>query len=198
MTAFKLAVIAGVFTGTLATAVEILLWWGFGFGALDMLFRDARFAAAIILGRGVLPPPSIFDWRVMFAATLVHFTLSIAYAGLLDALIRRFSLEASIVLGALFGSFLYVVNMCEFMFVFPWFVATWDWIIATALRRSVRQRQRCTRPLGVDAPNLLVRRVVRHRPVFRTCERCLLGAGGCLVLRRFSRPLLLGHRRRWR
>ncbi len=132
MTAFKLAVIAGVFAGTLAAAIEILLWWGFGFAALDMLFRDARLAAAIVLGHGVLPPPSTFDWRVMFVATLVHFTLSIAYAGLLGALIRRFSFKSSIVLGVLFGSFLYAVNMYGFTFVFPWFVATRDWITATS------------------------------------------------------------------
>ena len=89
MTAFEMPVIAGVFAGTLAIALEIPSWWGFGFRALDMLLRDARLAAAIASGHGVLPPPSILDWHVMFAATLVHFTLSIAYAGLLPSLSRR-------------------------------------------------------------------------------------------------------------
>ena len=88
LTAFEPAVIAGVFTGTLATAVEILSWWGFGSAALDMLLRDARLAAAIVSGHGVLPPPSIVNWHVMFAATLVHFTRSIVYAGPLLSRVR--------------------------------------------------------------------------------------------------------------
>lgn len=35
-----------------------------------------------------VPPPSIFDWHVMSATALVHFTLSITYAGLLLSLVR--------------------------------------------------------------------------------------------------------------
>ena len=57
MTAFKRAVIAGIFAGTLATAVEILAWRGFGFAAPDMLLRDASLAAAIVSAHGVFHRP---------------------------------------------------------------------------------------------------------------------------------------------
>ncbi len=76
-----------------------------------ILFRDARFAAALLLGRGVLPPPASFDPWVMLVATFVHFALSIAYGLMLAPVIVRLSTRSSLFAGAAVGLALYVINM---------------------------------------------------------------------------------------
>ena len=120
------AVYAGIIAGILATVVQIALWSVFADALPTILFRDARFAAAIVMGRKVLPPPATFDWMVMLVATLVHFALSIAYGLALSPLIGRLPTLPSMLVGAAFGLCLYGVNMYGFTAVFPWFQATRD------------------------------------------------------------------------
>jgi hypothetical protein len=128
------AVYAGVAAGILATAVQIALWAIFTDALPAILYRDSRFAAAIVLGRGVLPPPSSFDASIMAIATVVHFALSIAYASLLTWLIADLRMRASLLAGAIFGLSVYALNMYGFTVVFPWFASTRDWItVATHL-----------------------------------------------------------------
>jgi hypothetical protein len=122
------AVCAGIAAGIFATVVQIALWSVFSDALPTILFRDARFAAAIVLGRGVLPPPASFNGPVMLVATLVHFALSIAYGMALSPLISRLRTAPSMLAGAVFGLFLYGINMYGFTAVFPWFEATRDWI----------------------------------------------------------------------
>lgn len=122
------AIYAGFAAGIVATAVEIVLWSVFSDALPGILFRDAHFAAAIVMGREVLPPPASFDWRVMLVATLVHFALSVAYGLMLSRLISRLRILSSLLAGAAFGLFLYAINMYGFTTVFPWFEATRDWI----------------------------------------------------------------------
>lgn len=128
----KTAVVAGIVAGILATLVEMLLWWVAGFAVRETLFRDAGFAAAIVLGRGALVAQPAFAWPVMLTATLVHFALSVVYAGLLSAVIARLSPRASIAAGAIFGLALYAINMYGFTLIYPWFAATRDGITASA------------------------------------------------------------------
>jgi hypothetical protein len=84
------------------------------------------------MGRGVLPPPATFDGRVMLAATLVHFALSIGYGLILSPLIARRRMPASILAGVVFGLCLYLVNMYGFAVVFPWFRDSRDGIAVVA------------------------------------------------------------------
>ena len=70
---------AGIVAGILATAAQIVLWLLFTDALPAILFRDARFTAAIVMGRGVLPPPSSLELNVMLIAGVVHLALSIAY-----------------------------------------------------------------------------------------------------------------------
>ena len=123
---FKAAVYAGLVAGILATVVQIALWSVFTDALPTILFRDARFAAAIVMGRKVLPPPASFDWMVMLVATGVHFALSIAYGLALSPLISRLRTLPSMLVGAAFGLGLYGINMYGFTAVFPWFQATRD------------------------------------------------------------------------
>ncbi|HEV8553487.1 MAG TPA: sodium:proline symporter [Casimicrobiaceae bacterium] len=145
------AVCAGIAAGIFATVVQIALWSVFADALPTILFRDARFAAAIVLGRGVLPPPASFNGPVMLVATLVHFALSIAYGMALSPLISRLRTAPSMLAGAVFGLCLYGINMYGFTAIFPWFEATRDWITvvthlvfgvaAAGTYKMLRQRQ---------------------------------------------------------
>lgn len=130
-THWRSAALAGIAAGVVATLLQIALWWAASEPVSAMLFRDARFAAAIVIGRQVLPPPATFDWSIMLVATLVHFSLSIAYGLTLSVFISRLSTPLSLLAGAVFGLFLYAINMYGFTFVYPWFAAARDWITAT-------------------------------------------------------------------
>ena len=126
----KAAIYAGIVAGILATLVQVVLWAVFTDALPAIIFRDARFAAAIVMGRGVLPPPATFDWEVMLVATLVHFALSVAYGLILSALKSRLRAASSLLAGAVFGLCLYAVNMYGFTSVFPWFNDSRGWITA--------------------------------------------------------------------
>jgi hypothetical protein len=126
------AVAAGVGAGIIATGIQLVLWWMFAIPLPDMLWRDARLAAAIVMGRSVLPPPATFEWSVMVMASVVHFALSICYGLVLAPVLSRLHERYALAAGALFGLLLYVVNMYGFTGMFPWFEATRDGITVAA------------------------------------------------------------------
>lgn len=123
---------AGVIAGSLATLIQMLLWLIFTDDFPSILFRDARLTAALVLGDSVLPPPATFEVDVMLTATLIHFTLSIAYAALLAALTARFDAVAALLMDVGFGVSLYMVNLHGFTVIFPWFVQARGWIALIA------------------------------------------------------------------
>jgi hypothetical protein len=125
---WRAAVYAGIAAGVVATWAELLLWWLFAMPLPAILYRDARLAAAMVMGPRVLPPPASFDAAVMAAATVIHFVLSVVYAVVLAPLITRRAWPAALGLGAAFGLVLFVVNMYGFTWLFPWFSATRDGI----------------------------------------------------------------------
>jgi hypothetical protein len=129
---WTLAILAGLAAGALATIVEIVLWLVFTDALPGILFRDARFAAAIVMGPSALSPTAGMDWRILSVATIVHFDLSVVYGLILSAMIWRLHMLSSLVVGAFFGVLLYIVNMYGFTAVFPWFAATRDWITLVA------------------------------------------------------------------
>lgn len=122
------AVVAGIVAGTLATVVQLFLWWAFLDALPWMLYRDARLTAAILMGREVLPPPVTFDWNVMMVAALIHFAISIAYGLILACLISRLGMALSLLVGSIFGLILYGINMYGVTIIFPWFWEARDWI----------------------------------------------------------------------
>lgn len=126
------AVLAGIAAGVVSTVAQVALWLMFTDAFPDILFRDARLAAAIVLGRDVLPPPASFDMVVMLVSTVVHFALSIAYGLVLATGLASLGIVASILAGAAFGVALFVVNMYGFTAVFPWFAASRDAITVAA------------------------------------------------------------------
>lgn len=127
------AIAAGMIAGCIATIAQVFLWWIFLDSALpDILYRDAHLAAAIILGQKALSPPATLDLKVMFAATLLHFALSIAYSVILARIIFPLNTSRSLLAGIFYGLALYGINMYGFTLVFPWFSLTRDWITLAA------------------------------------------------------------------
>ena len=96
------------------------------------MFRDARLAAAIVLGQEILPMQVAFDWPAMIVATMIHFSLSVLYSMILAAFIARRDLAVSIFVGIEFGFILFGVNMYGFTLIFPWFDEARDWITLVA------------------------------------------------------------------
>lgn len=129
---WKAAIWAGIVAGFLSTLAQVLLWASFTDAFPAALFRDARLAAAILMGRDVLPPPASFDLSVMLIAACVHFALSIVYSLMLAIMISRAVMGIAVLIGAGFGALLYVVNLYGFTAIFPWFTEVRDWITLAA------------------------------------------------------------------
>lgn len=89
-----------------------------------------RYIASVVLGEGVLAPatPNV---GILLVAILVNFALSVVYALVLAIVIHRWGMIVGIVLGALFGFALYLINMSAFTVLYPWFEAIYSpWFIA--------------------------------------------------------------------
>lgn len=123
---------AGLVAGVVSTLAQVLLWLLFSSDFPGILFRDARLAAALVLGTHVLPPPATFDVAVWIAATIIHFALSIVYAAMLYPYTARVSGYRALLAGTVFGVALYGVNFYGWTQVFPWFVQARGWIAAAA------------------------------------------------------------------
>ncbi len=127
---WRAGVFAGFAAGVVATVAQIALW-AISTGALPhLLIRDSRFAAAIVLGPGILQRPQGIEWDVMLAATAVHIALSLFYGLIVSRLVTALDAMPALLAGVTFGIALYVLNMFGFTAVFPWFAADRDWITA--------------------------------------------------------------------
>ena len=124
------AVGAALAAGVIATALEIALWWLSAIPVPEMLFRDTRLTAAIVMGPAALLPSNTLHWDVILVASLIHFTLSITYGLILARLVGRMHMGRSLLAGGLCGMVLYVINLYGFTAIFPWFSVARDWITA--------------------------------------------------------------------
>jgi len=128
-----LPALAGVSAGGVATLVQMGLWrLAAPYPVLHMLWRDTRLAAALLLGRTILPPPATPDARAFLAAATVHLALSFAYALLFRLFGRHLGTRSLVPAGGAFGLILFGVNMYGFTLLFPWFAVNRDWITALA------------------------------------------------------------------
>jgi hypothetical protein len=115
---------AGIVAGVVSTLVQIVLWLLFTDALPAILLRDARLAAAMVLGRSVLEPATTFDAYILLVATAVHFALSFAFAAALSLLVGRRSISRALVVGAGFGAGLYVLDLHFMTAFFPWFAVS--------------------------------------------------------------------------
>ena len=128
----RAAAAAGVVAGVVATIAQVALWALLTDALPAILYRDARFAAAVVLGRHVLPPPATIDLAVMLAATLVHFAVAIGWTLVLAVALARLPARFALAVGAAFGIAVYAIDLYGFTALFPWFAASRDAIAAAA------------------------------------------------------------------
>ena len=122
------AVLAGVVAGTLATALQMLMWWLDATPVLETLLRDARLTAAIVMGRSALASPPAWRWDILLIATLIHFGLCVAYAAIAAPWVMRLGAMPALLAGAVYGLAIYGVNLHGFTAVFPWFRVSRGWV----------------------------------------------------------------------
>lgn len=128
---FKDAVWAGIIAGLIFMMLEMIMVPIFLDGSP---WGPPRMIGAIILGKEVLPPPPTFDFGVVMVAVMLHLILSIVYAIILAWIINasKTSFWVSILIGAVFGYVLYLVNFYLFTGIFPWFANARNWVSAFA------------------------------------------------------------------
>lgn len=122
---WKAATWAGVIAGLVFLMLEMIMVPLFGGGSP---WGPPRMMAAIVLGKGVLPPPATFDFGIVMVAMGLHFVLSIVYAVTFALMITRMSLGPAMALGGVGGLILYLVNFYGFTALFPWFAMARNWI----------------------------------------------------------------------
>lgn len=115
---WRAVMLAGIFASFVFQILEIVLMPLFGGAGA---WSSARMIAAMVLGRGVLPPPDTFDLFIVATAAVVDVALAIAYTTVLALIVRGWSRGAALIGGAVFGIGLYVVNFHGFTALFPWF-----------------------------------------------------------------------------
>ncbi len=114
------AIQAGVIAGVVFMVLEMIL---VPLVAGGSPWGPPRMIAAILLGKGVLPPPATFAVGPFMAAMIVHFALSILFGIILALFIRGLGTGRAVLVGLGFGLVLYLVNFYAFTAVFPWFAA---------------------------------------------------------------------------
>ena len=80
-----------------------------------------RLMASILLGEGVVAPPATFSMPALLAGLFVHFGLSIIFTMLLAAIVHRWGMKVSVIVGVLFGLAIYLINFYTFTYFYPWF-----------------------------------------------------------------------------
>jgi hypothetical protein len=125
---------AGIWAGLIAGAVfmiaemiMVMLIQG------DSPWGPPRMMAAILLGKGALPPPATFDATIMMAAMAIHIPLSIVYGVVIGWAVHRLHLVAALLAGGVIGLAIYLVNFYPIASAaFPWFAMARNMMSALA------------------------------------------------------------------
>jgi hypothetical protein len=131
-TNLAMVLFAGLGAGVIATVAQSAMWWLAGIPIPETIFRDARLTAALVMGADVLPPPATPQWEILLVATVIHFTLSIAYALIAAHLAGRLRTGPNLLAGGLYGLAIYLINLHGFTLLFPWFAVARDWVTLIA------------------------------------------------------------------
>ncbi|MCA1749143.1 MAG: hypothetical protein LC634_06290 [Sphingomonadales bacterium] len=117
---WRAAIWAGLIAGLVFLVLEMTLVATIGGGSP---WGPPRMMAAMVMGKGVLPPPATFDMTIVMVAMAVHFFLSVALAAIFGLLVGMFSRTLPIMLGLglVFGLGVYAIDFYLFTGLFPWF-----------------------------------------------------------------------------
>ena len=125
---WKAALWAGLIAGVVFMMMEMILVAVAGGGSP---WGPSRMIAAMVMGEQVLPPPATFDAGVFTVAMVVHFVLSIVLAFIFAWVASRWrmSLGIALLVGAVFGLLVYLINFYPIAAaLFPWFAMGRNWI----------------------------------------------------------------------
>ena len=117
----KANVKVGALAGLIAGAVFMMMEMGLVALSGGSPWGPPRMIAAIVMGDGVLPPPASFDLMILMAAMAVHLMLSVVIGIGFAFIAKRFGLVMAVVVGAVVGLALYLVNFYGMTAFFPWF-----------------------------------------------------------------------------
>lgn len=121
---------AGVIAGVVFMIAEMMMVM---FIQGESPWGPPRMMAAMVLGKGVLPPPATFDLTVLMVAMMVHIPLSIVYGLAIAWLVHRFEMGTALAIGAVIGLAIYLVNFYPIASAaFPWFAMARNWMSAAA------------------------------------------------------------------
>lgn len=123
------AVWAGIIAGVVFPMAEMAMIWLF---MGESIWGPPRMMAAIVMGKGVLPPPATFDFGIVMVAMAVHFVLSILFALPAAWFAQRSGAGGAAAGGAAWGLVLYLVNFYVMTMAFPWFAMARNWVSITA------------------------------------------------------------------
>lgn len=126
---------AAVYAALISGMVFIILEMGLVWLMPDQdPWRPMHHIAGIALGPQSVPAPdepAAFSWRVLTAALLVHFTLSLIYSAVGGVLLSPLRRPQAIIAGAGCGLMLYVINFYGFAALFEWFEEARGWVPIT-------------------------------------------------------------------
>lgn len=123
----KPSVYAGLIAGVVFMMLEMIMVPLFMGGSP---WGPPRMIGAILLGEGVLPPPATFNFGVLMVAIVLHLMLSVVYALIIDYVSRNTRFLLALLIGAVIGYVIYLVNFYLFTGLFPWFAKARNWVSA--------------------------------------------------------------------
>jgi hypothetical protein len=115
------SIIAGVVFAVLEVALVPLFQHQSPWAPLHMI-------GAIALGPQAMVSPDTFDLGVVATAVIVHVQLAIFYGVILAFIVTSLDTGTAVVVGAIYGLVLYLINFYGFTQWFPWFADARDWV----------------------------------------------------------------------
>ena len=119
---------AALLSGVIAGVAFFLLLCALTAWTVGSPWVFPRLVAAVVLGKGALPPPATFDPLIVLVALLIHMPLSIGFAALIAFVIHRGGFWRGVLMGAGLGLAIYLINFGALSWLAPWITILTGWI----------------------------------------------------------------------
>jgi len=119
------AISASVVAGLVFAVIEMALAWAV---KGQSPWAPLHMIGAMGLGPDALAPADTFDLRIVSVAVAIHMALAVLYGVILALIVQRLNTAAAVVVGALYGLALYLINFYGFTWLYPWFADARDWV----------------------------------------------------------------------
>lgn len=125
---------AALLAGLIAGVVDLALLAASAVGQGENVWVNMRMTAAILMGTGVLPPPSTFDPLIFAVSAAVHFGLSMIYGVIVALFVRKSGWAVGLIIGVAVGVAIYLVNYYVFApLLFPWLTTLRGGMVSTLI-----------------------------------------------------------------